>query len=83
VVGGWLREILAIFYLLEILGELEISLNVVQFPYPERDLTNAEAFESGTNTPAKVWSLQSKRKKSGASKNFYIIKVILVCYDKI
>jgi len=27
VVGGWLREILAIFYL-EILGELEISLNI-------------------------------------------------------
>jgi hypothetical protein len=27
VVGGWLREILAIF-LLEILGELEISLNI-------------------------------------------------------
>jgi len=28
VVGGWLREILAIFGLLEILGELEISLNI-------------------------------------------------------
>jgi len=28
VVGGWLREILAILFLLEILGELEISLNI-------------------------------------------------------
>jgi len=28
VVGGWLREILAIFVLVEILGELEISLNI-------------------------------------------------------
>jgi hypothetical protein len=28
VVGGWLREILAILLLLEILGELEISLNI-------------------------------------------------------
>jgi len=38
-VGGWLREILAILFLLEILGELEISLNI--------GLKGSWIFESG------------------------------------
>jgi len=44
VVGGWPREILAILFLIEILGELEISLNYVSCPCRSESPRKSGAF---------------------------------------
>ena len=85
-VGGWLREILAIFYLL-ILRELEISLNIaikqpegleVEKFFPRETelekLRNAREFF----LKEKIWEKYVPKKEGERSENIFLFNLLLL-----